>query len=155
MPKYFTAGLTQYLLSNFSKKSPPYHVTADEVSTPLQRLVVETIARHQSAGGRGDIIVVMYETHWTGLSRPSWEREMDVQLSRHARLHCRAGTPNQHRHTKRLYRRMKIGEAQREFLRVTASGCSHPAMAAYCTPTGFADTVYCNTVLPNGARVWY
>ena len=25
----------------------------------------------------------MYETHWTGLSRPSWEREMDLQLSHH------------------------------------------------------------------------
>ena len=27
--------------------------------------------------------MVVYETHWTGLSRPSWELEMDLQLSRH------------------------------------------------------------------------
>ena len=43
MPKYPPAGLTQYVLNNFSKKSPPYHVTQDNVSTPLQRLEVEQI----------------------------------------------------------------------------------------------------------------
>ena len=35
----------------------------------------------------------MYETHWTGLSRPSWEREMDLQLFRHEILRHGAGTP--------------------------------------------------------------
>ena len=41
MPTYLPAGLTQYVLNNFSKKSPPYNVTQDDVSTPLQRLEVE------------------------------------------------------------------------------------------------------------------
>ena len=41
MHKYLQAGLTKYVLNNFSKKSPPYHVTQDDVSTPLQRLEVE------------------------------------------------------------------------------------------------------------------
>ena len=41
MPKYLPAGLTQYVLNNFSKKSPPYHVTQDDVLTPPQRLEVE------------------------------------------------------------------------------------------------------------------
>ena len=36
MPKYLLVGLTQYLLNNFSKKFPPYHVTQDDVSAPLQ-----------------------------------------------------------------------------------------------------------------------
>ena len=40
MPKYLPAGLTQYVLNNFSKKSPPYHVTQDDVSAPFQRLEV-------------------------------------------------------------------------------------------------------------------
>ena len=40
MPKYLPAGLTQYVLNNFSKNSPPYHVTEDDVSTPLERLKV-------------------------------------------------------------------------------------------------------------------
>ena len=48
MPKHLPAGLTQYVLNNFSKKSPPYHVTEDDVSTPLQRLELEKITGHQS-----------------------------------------------------------------------------------------------------------
>ena len=35
MSKYLPASLTQYVLKNFSKKSLPYHVTQDDVSTPL------------------------------------------------------------------------------------------------------------------------
>ena len=35
MPKYLPVGLTQYVLNKFSKKSPPYHVTQDDVSIPL------------------------------------------------------------------------------------------------------------------------
>ena len=34
MPRYLPAGLTQYVLNNFFKKSPPYHVTQAVVSTP-------------------------------------------------------------------------------------------------------------------------
>ena len=69
------------MLNDVSKKMPPYHVTQDDVSAPLQRLEVERIAGHQSVRGR--VIAVMYETtHWTGLSRLSWKREMDLQLSR-------------------------------------------------------------------------
>ena len=40
MPKYLPAGLTQYDLNNVCKKSPPYHITQDDVSAPLQRLEV-------------------------------------------------------------------------------------------------------------------
>ena len=69
------------MLNNFSKKSPPYHVTQDDVSAPLQRLEVEKIISHQSVRGRGGVIAVLYKTHWAGLSEPSWEREMDLQLS--------------------------------------------------------------------------
>ena len=43
VPKYLLVGLTQYVLNIFSKKSPPYHVTQDDVSTTLQRLEVEQI----------------------------------------------------------------------------------------------------------------
>ena len=68
MPKYLPAGLIQYVLNNFSKKFPPYHVTQDDVSTPLERPKVERITGHQSVRGRGGVIAVMYETRWTGLS---------------------------------------------------------------------------------------
>ena len=82
MPKYLPAGLTQYALNNFFKKSPPYHVTLNDVSTPRQRLEVEQITGHQSVRGRGGVIAVLFKMHWAGLSEPSWEREMDLHLSR-------------------------------------------------------------------------
>ena len=66
MPKYLSARLTQYVLRNVSRNPPPYHVTQD-VSTPLRRLEVEKITGHQSVRGRGGVIAVTYETHWTGL----------------------------------------------------------------------------------------
>ena len=81
MPKYLPAGLTQYLLNNLSKKSPPYYVTQDDVLAPLQRLEVGKITGHQSVRGRGGVIAVLYKTHWAGLSEPSWEREMDLHPS--------------------------------------------------------------------------
>ena len=68
MPIYLPVGLTRYVLNKFSKKSPPYHVTQDDVSTPLQRLEVEQIAGHQSVRGRGGVIAVIYKTHWAGLT---------------------------------------------------------------------------------------
>ena len=71
MSKYLPAGLTQYVLHNFSKKSPPYHVTQDDISTPLQRLEVAQITGHQLVRGRGGAIAVLYKTHWAGLSKPS------------------------------------------------------------------------------------
>ena len=97
MSKYLPAGLTQYVLNNFSKNRPPYHVTQDDVSTPLQRLEVEKVTGHQLVRGRGGVIAVMYETHWMGLSGPSREREIDLQLFHREILRYWAGTPNQHR----------------------------------------------------------
>ena len=43
MLKYLPNGLTQYVLNNFTKQSPPYQVTQDDVSAPLQRLEAERI----------------------------------------------------------------------------------------------------------------
>ena len=63
IPKYSPAGLTKYVLYNLFKKSPPYYVTQDDVSTPIQRLEVETTTGQQWVRGRGVVIAVMYETH--------------------------------------------------------------------------------------------
>ena len=132
MPKYLPAGLTQYVLNSFPKKSPPYHVTQDEVSAPLQRLEVEKVTGHQSVLGRGGVIAVLYKAHWVGLSEPSWEREMDLNLSRTHILSYWAGTPDQHRQTNRLYRRMRIGAAQCELSQNNEERFSAPGYA--CVP---------------------
>ena len=97
MPKYLPAGLTQYVLNNFSEKFPPYHVTQDDVSAPLQRPEVEKITGHQSVRRRGGVIAVLCKTHWVGLSEPSREREMDLHPSRSDILRYWDGTPDQHR----------------------------------------------------------
>ena len=91
MPKYLPAELTQYVFNNFSKKSLIYHVTQDDVLA--QRLNVEKITGHQSVRERGGVIAVLYKTHCVRLSEPSWEWEMDLQLSRTHVLSYWAGTP--------------------------------------------------------------
>ena len=150
MPKYLPAGLTQYVLNNFSKKSPPYRITQDDVSAPLQRLEVEKISGHQSVRGRGGIMAVLYNTHWVGLSNPSWEPEMDLHLSRSHILRYWAGTPDQHRQTNRPYRRMRIGAAQRELSR---NGERLLAPGYACVPRAEWLRLYRDTVLPRGAHV--
>ena len=151
MPKYLPAGLTQYVLHIFPKKSPPYHVTQDDVSAALQRLEVEKITGHQSVRGRGGVIAVLYTTHWVGLSEPSWGREMDLHLSRSHILRYWAGTLDQHRQTNRLYRRMRIGAAQRELFRNNGERFLAPGYA--CVPRTEWYRRYRDTVLPKGAHV--
>ena len=128
------------MLNNFYKKSSPYHVTQDDVSTSLQRLQVEKITGHQSVLGRGGVIAVMYGTHWTGLSRPSWEREMDLQLSRHAILRYWAGSPIQHRQPTVCTAGCELVLLNGKFLGVTASASCRPAKPAFRTQNSFAGT---------------
>ena len=78
---------------------------------------MEQITGHQSVRVDG-VIAVLYKTHWVELSEPSWEREMDLQLSRTHILRSWAGTPDQYRQTNRL---MRIGAAHRELSR--NNGC--------------------------------
>ena len=118
MPTYRPAGLSQYVLERFSTKSPPYHVTRDDVSNSLQRLKVEQITSNQSVRGRGGVIVVLYKTRRAGLSEPSLEREIDLHLSRYHTLRYWAGAPDQHSQTNRLYRQIRIGAAHRELSRL-------------------------------------
>ena len=72
---FLPAGLTQIRTQQLLQEFPPYHVTQDDISAPLQSLEVEKITGHQSVRGRREVIVVVYETHRTGLSRPSWEEK--------------------------------------------------------------------------------
>ena len=78
LPRYLPAGLTQYLFNNYTKQSASFHVTADDVSVPVERSEVDKIFSHRSVRGRGGAVAVLYETHRKGLLRPSWEREADL-----------------------------------------------------------------------------
>ena len=96
---------------------------------------------------------MMSETHWIGLSRPSWERKIDLQLSRQQILLYGAGTPNQHRQTNRLYRQMRIGAAQRDFSRVNGERFLAPGYG--CVPRANWLRHHSTTVLLNGAHFRY
>ena len=60
LPRYFPAGLTRYVLNNYTNRSPPFHVTADDVSVPVERLEVDKISSHPSLRNRGGAIAVLY-----------------------------------------------------------------------------------------------
>ena len=75
---------------------------------------------------------MLYKTHWVGLFEPSWERGIDLPLSRTHILSYRDGTPDQHRQTNRLFRRMCIGAAQRELSRNNGERFVAPGYA--CVP---------------------
>ena len=72
--RHLPAGFTQYVLHAFATKSPPYHVTTDDVSTPPILIDVAKITGHQCVRGRGGTIAFLYETHWNGILRSTWER---------------------------------------------------------------------------------
>ena len=113
----FRKGRSNACSTFLRKKSPPYHATQDDVSALLQRLEVERITGHQLVRGR--VIAVMYKAHWTGLFRPSWEREMDLPPALTPAGFALLGwhsepTPRQ---TNSLHRQMRMGAAQRELSR--------------------------------------
>ena len=96
---------------------------------------------------------MLYKTHWVGLSEPSWEREMELHPSRPHILRCWAGPPGQHRQTNRLYRRMRIGAAQRELSRNNGERFLEPGYAR--VPRADWLCRYHDTVLPKGAHFGY
>ena len=115
MPIHLPAGLTQYVL--FATKSPPYHVTTDDIATPPVLIDVAEIADHQCVRGRGGAIAVLYETHWDSILRPTWERELDLQALRHHILSCWAAGPAQHQPHTRQYQQLRIAAAARKIAR--------------------------------------
>ena len=96
---------------------------------------------------------MLYKTYWAGLSEPSWEREMDLHLSRSHTLRYWAGAPEQHRQTIRLYRRMRMGAAQCELSRNNGERFLAPGYA--CVPRADWLRRYPDTVLPKGDHVLY
>ena len=166
MPEYLPAGLTQYMLDDISKASPPYHVTQEDVSTPLQRLEVEQITGHQSVRGRGGLTTVQYKTLWAGFTAsPRCNTKRFGRDSRNlpgswkwtsassAPDVCVIGAPlpDQHRQTNQLHRRMRIRAAQGELSIINGERFVAPG---YVTWAEWLRR-YPDTVLLKGAHVWY
>ena len=60
LPQFLAAEITQYVLNNHTPNPPPFHVTADDVSVPVERLEVDKISSHPSLRNRGGAIAVLY-----------------------------------------------------------------------------------------------
>ena len=147
-----SADLTNYAFNSFSTKSPPFHVTFDDISPPPERLEIEQITGRQVVRGHGRVIAILYETHWVGLLSPSWERQRDLQ---HHRLHVLrywSRTPSQRRQINRLHRQMRIGATHRELSRsrrdiFLASRYSLVARVLWLSH-------FSSSTLPAGAHLW-
>ena len=77
-----------------------------------------------------------------------------MDLQHHSQNHILrhwAGTPDQHRPTNHLCRRMRIGAAQRELSRNNGERCLAPHYA--CVTRAYWLRRYRDTVLPKGAHV--
>ena len=96
---------------------------------------------------------MLYETHWKGLLRTSWEREVDLNHSRRHILQYWDGTPDQHRQTNRLYRQMRIGSAQRELAREKGERSTSPGYDLVSRAVWAKR--FSGSVLPIGAFFWY
>ena len=103
--------------------------------------------------GRGGAIAVLYETHWDGLLRPTWERELDLQAFRNRILTYWAAGPTQHQPPTLQYQQLRINVAAREI--------AHTKGERYL-PGSYrlvSDDVYrarfMSDTLPIGASIWY
>ena len=122
---------------------------------PVERLKVDKISSHRSVRGPGGAIAVLYETHWKGLLRPSWEREADLLHARQHILEYWAGAPLQLGQANRVCRRMRVGAVLRELARAKGDRFYLPNIATSITKRGPADSVApsCLSVPTSGTRV--
>ena len=153
IPRHLPTGLTQYVLHAFTTKSPPYHITTDDVSTPPILIDVAKITCHQCVRGRGGAIAALYETHWNGILRPTWEREMDLQAFRHLILAYWANGPDHHQPNTRRYQQLRINAAAREIAR--AKGERHLPGSYRVVTNDVYRTRFLSAPLPIGACIWY
>ena len=135
MPGNLPAGLTHYVLHAFATKSPPSHITIDDILTPPILLGVAKITGHQCVRGRGGTIAVLYETRRDGLLRPTWERELDLQpFGHHILTYCAAG-PTRHR--------LPIRQHQQLCINAVALEIAAPKGNATCrVPTDLSRTMF-------------
>ena len=82
MPRHLPAGLTQYAPHAFATKSPPYHVTTNDVSTPPTLIEVTKISGINVY--EAEVVQLQFYRKLTGKASfaPTWERELDLQAFR-------------------------------------------------------------------------
>ena len=153
IPRHLPACLTQHVLYDFATKSPPYHVTTDDVSTSPYLIDVANITSHQCVRGRGGAIDVLYETHWNDILRPTSERELDLQAFRHLIFAYWANGPDHHQPNIRQYQQLRMNAAAREIAR--AKGERHLPGSYRLVTNDVYRARFLSAPLPIGASIWY
>ena len=153
IPRHLPASLTQYVLHAFTTKSPPYHVTTDDVSTPPILIDVAKITGRQCVRGRGGAVAVLYETHCNGILRPTWERELDLQAFRHLILAYWENGPDHHQPNTLQYQQLRINATAREIART--KGERHLPGSYRLVTNGVYRARFLSNPLPVGASIWY
>lgn len=122
MPWQLPSDLTQYVLRTFATKSPPDHVTTNDISIPLTLIDVIEIDGHQRVRGRVGAITVSYETHWKGILYSTWEHDLDLRAFRNKIIAYWASGLGQRQPSTRLDQQLRIKSAARE---ITHSKVEH------------------------------
>ena len=101
------------------------------MSTPLILIKVAKITGLQCVRGRGGTIAVLYETHWKGILRHTWERELDIQSFCSNLLAYWASGLDHRQRNKRHYQQLRIDAAALEIPVLKAKVTSWDRTASY------------------------
>ena len=73
--------MSAYVLNKYSYLSPPFHLTADDVSMEIDpyRVTPRSIVSHRVLRGFSGTVSVQYLTNWNELEKTSWETEQDLE----------------------------------------------------------------------------
>ena len=127
--------------------------TSPRTTSPPLRFDVAKITGHQCVRGRGGAIAVLYETHWNGILRPTWERELDLQAFRPLILAYWANGPDYHQPNTRQYQQLRINAATRKTAR--ANGERHLPGSYRLVTNDVHRARFLSAPLPIGASICY
>ena len=108
---------------------------------------------HQCVRGRGGAIAVFYETHWKGILRPTWERELDLQAFRTQILAYWASGPAHRQPNTRQCQQLRTNPVAREITR--AKGERYFPGAYRLVTADVYRARFSTAPLSTGASVWF
>ena len=73
--------MSSYVRNKYSDLSPPFHLTADDVSMEMDsyRVTPRSIVSYRVLRGLSKTASVQYITSWNELENTSWETEQDLE----------------------------------------------------------------------------
>lgn len=117
--------MSNYVLNKYSEISPPFHLTADDVTAELDthRVTPQKLTKHRLTRGLGGKVAVQYYTYWEDLERPTWEHEEEIEQYGSLVSSYWAGEPVQVKGENAKYRRYRVQVAKRAI--ACAKGARH------------------------------